>query len=105
MSMAPEGGLFNEIFLNGVAPTIDTITSLAEGKSLRVWDPERGQMALVHRDTQGRLRIRTGDLSAEEPEEYDINPPDALKNLLEQLRRAKAGEAEQQKRIIEQGAF
>ena len=102
--MAPEVGQLSEIFLDGVAPTLDMITSLPQGKSLRVWDPEREQMALVFRDPNGRLIIQTGDLK-ERPEEYDIQPDDALKDALEQWKRAKVGEAKQQKDNIEQGAY
>lgn len=104
MPMAPEAAQIVEIYLDGVAPTIDTIMLLPQGKSLRVWDPRRDQTALVFRDSEGRLRIQTGDLK-ESPEEYDIETKDALEDALEQWRRAKAGEAKQDREAIEFGAF
>ena len=103
--MAPEAGQLLEFYPNGVSPTREMIASLPRDMSLRVWDPLRKQMAFIYYDDQGILKIRTGNLLAQEPEEYGITPDDALEDALKQWRRAKRGEAQMETDLIEQRGF
>lgn len=94
----------SEIFLNGVVPTPDTITSLGPLQRLRVWDPVRNQEAFVFRTGNGALMIETGDI-AQTPEQFDIRPEDALEYALTLWHQRRSVEAHQQQKFIENASF